>query len=379
MSVQNDCNQQRQASIRQVTWLGGAIDATLGTLKITVGWISHSPALIADGFHSLSDLLTDFGVVFFSRLAQGAPDEDHPYGHHRYETLGTVILGTSLVVVASAIAWDNILSIIYGTHAPQASLLAVLIAIISIVGKEWVFRFTLKAAKRFQSKLLEANAWHSRSDALSSIVVLFGVIATWIGYGWLELVAAIIVALMIGKMGVMLTWNASQDLIDRGIAPQLVHDIEQTIRNTEGVVDVHMLRSRMMGNYAYLDVHIQVDGMVSVSEGHFISDQVVLAVKQAHDSVSDITVHVDCEKDLGELQNLIEELPNRQQIIQQLRDKGIFPARLQIHYLSQKIKLELFFEETPEDVQQIRLTLKQWLVDKLWLHTYAVHISVNVS
>ncbi len=370
----------RQSTIRRVTWIGACIDALLAFVKMLTGWLVHSPALIADGFHSLSDLLTDAAVVVFSHWAQAAPDDDHPYGHHRYETLGTVILGTSLIVIASAIAWDSARALIYGTYQPAASSWAIMVALISIASKEWIFRYTLKASKKIGSRLLEANAWHSRSDALSSIIVLFGVVATWFGYGWIELYAAIGVAILIGKMGVELTWNASQDLIDRGIEPEEAKVIEKTIRETPGVLDVHMLRSRMMGNNIYLDVHIQVDHMVSVSEGHFISDQVVKKIQRDHDHVSDIIVHVDHEDDFDELTkenvaNNADAMPERKFIELQLAEKNIIPARLQLHYSNETVGIELFFKQEPEDLPVIKSTLDAWVNERVWLSYYTIYIS----
>lgn len=368
---------QRQAIIRRVTWVGAAIDSVLALVKLVAGWLVHSPALIADGLHSLSDLVTDIAVVFFSRLAQAAPDADHPYGHYRYETLGTVILGASLLAVAAVIAWDSLLSLIYDTHTPQASLWAIAVATISIGAKEWIFRYTLHHAKRVNSQLLEANAWHSRSDALSSIIVLVGVIATWLGYAWVELLAAMAVALLIGKMGIKLTWNATQDLVDRGIEPAETQEIKETIRQTPGVVDVHQLRSRMMGNHVYLDVHIQVDAFISVSEGHYIAHAVVAAVQTAHNSVTDITVHVDHEDDLEEEGVTAIPLPTRAEIEHQLAAKGVQPSQLQIHYVGQRIALELFFESKPDNVSEIQERLTGWSQATPWLASYKMYIAIS--
>ena len=374
---------ERQAIIRNVTWVGACIDAVLAFIKILAGWLVHSPALIADGFHSLSDLLTDAAVVVFSHWAQADPDDEHPYGHRRYETLGTVMLGTTLIVVASIIAWDSILSLIYGNHVPNPSVWAIIIALISVVSKEWIFRYTILAAKRVQSNLLEANAWHSRSDAFSSIIVLAGVIATWFGYGWVELYAAIGVAILIGKMGVTLTWNASQELIDRGIDPEEAEEIKRIVQLTPGVVDVHMLRSRMMANHIYLDVHIEVDRFISVSEGHFISERVVQQVKSERDHVSDITVHVDHEDDCYESYDgehssnqhiSLKHLPEREAIEQELMDNHINPTHLQLHYTGNQINIDLIYHEEPKELAQIKSTLDGWLKNKSWLGNYTFYV-----
>jgi cation diffusion facilitator family transporter len=374
---------ERLAIIRKVTWIGAVIDSALAFFKIFVGWLVHSPALIADGFHSLSDLLTDVAVVVFSHWAQADPDDEHPYGHHRYETLGTVILGTTLIVVASIIAWNSILSLIYGSYESNPSVLAIIVALISIGSKEWIFRYTMVAAKRAKSNLLKANAWHSRGDALSSIVVLFGVVATWLGYGWVELYAAIGVAILIGKMGVCLTWNASQELIDRGIDPEDAEAIKSTIEQTPGVVDVHMLRSRMMGNHIYLDVHIQVDSIISVSEGHFISERVVQLIKSEYTHVSDITVHVDHQNDCYEnyrssdnnsREVSLKHLPERKIIERELNDSHIVPSYLQLHYVDHRINIVLMYDKEPIELEKIKSTLEGWLKNKSWLGNYTFYV-----
>jgi len=367
---------ERQKIIRRVTFIGACLDSVLAFIKIAVGWLVHSPALIADGFHSLSDLLTDIAVVVFSYWAQLAPDEDHPYGHHRYETLGTVVLGTSLIVVASFIAWDSVLALLEGIHLPEPSLWAIVVAVISILSKEWIFRFTLKAAKKVNSKLMEANAWHSRSDALSSIVVLIGVIATWFGYEWIELLAAIAVAILIGKMGIKLTWNATQDLVDRGIEPEEAQAIEETIRSHSDVVDVHMLRSRMMGNHIYLDVHIQVEPFLSVSEGHFIAEQVMRRVQSEYQLVNDITVHVDHEEDLEEEPDVLTVLPTRQNIKQLLLDNDIAPDQMQLHYVGLEVQIDLFFSSVPEDPARLKQTMDRLQQESPWLKSYQLFSSL---
>lgn len=367
----------RQKIIRRVTWIGAFLDGVLAFVKVSVGFIVNSPALIADGFHSLSDLLTDIGVVVFSHWGQMEPDEEHPYGHHRYETLGTVILGTTLIVVASFIAWDSVVALIEKTHSPHPSVWAIAIAFVSIVSKEWIFRYTLKAAKKVKSKLMEANAWHSRSDAFSSIVVLIGVVATWFGFAWVELLAAIGVAILIGKMGVKLTWNATQDLVDRGIDVDDAKSMEATIRQTDGVVDVHMLRSRLMGNHVFLDVHIQVHPFASVSEGHYIAEKVLAVLKLEYDQVSDITVHVDYEEDVEGMENVTSILPDRNEIIMALSNYKVSVDRLQIHYSETDVILELLYFQKPENIELIRAYMAQLKNDMPWLKDYSVFFSLH--
>jgi divalent metal cation (Fe/Co/Zn/Cd) transporter len=244
------------------------------------------------------------------------------------------------------------------------------IATISIVFKEWIFRYTLNAAKKVKSHLMEANAWHSRSDALSSVVVLVGVVATWFGYAWVELLAAIGVAILIGHMGVKLTWNATQDLVDRGIEPEEAKAIKSTIQSTPGVVDVHMLRSRMMGNHIYLDVHIQVDQFSSVSEGHFIAENVMRHVNVEYDQVSDITVHVDHEYDVEDDSDMAANLPDRQFIEAMLSNNNIVPKQLQIHYHQQSIMLDLYFIGMPDNISEIKKNMAILQEKHVWLKNH---------
>lgn len=366
--------EQRHKKIQIITVLGAIVDGILGVIKVGFGWMTHSPALVADGFHSFSDLLTDVGVVLFSGWAKQAPDEDHPYGHRRFETLGTVILGTTLIVVATAIAWDSLRAFFYPTYLPQPSVAALVVTVVSIISKEWIFRVTFAASKRLKSKLLEANAWHSRSDAYSSVVVLLGVGATWLGFPWVELVAAIVVALMIGKMGVELTWNASQDLMDRAIPPEEIEKICQMIEGVPGVIHAHELRSRMMGSEVYIDVHIQVAPFISVSEGHYIADQVSVAVKNGFDAVTDVIVHVDTEEDNDSKEPKVM-FPNRKMIVEALKAHSMQPQSVKIHYHQNGVYLDLMFDSSAPLPSHLDVNLKKFSKAEPWVKNLSVFIN----
>ncbi len=174
-----------QLAVR-VTLVGSVIDALLGAMKIIVGYVAHSHALVVDGVHSLSDLLTDLGVVLVSRYSGEDPDESHPYGHGRFETFGTVVLGSFLVFVALALFYDNAQRLWNKDELLVPTWPALCVAFISIVSKEWVFRYTKKIGEEINSKLIIANAWHSRTDMFSSIVVLVGVAGAMMGWLWLD-------------------------------------------------------------------------------------------------------------------------------------------------------------------------------------------------
>lgn len=357
----------RGRNMQKVTWISTGVDLALSVLKLFVGLLVRSPALIADGLHSLSDLITDFLVLVINKVAHSAPDEEHPYGHARFETLGTVIIGIVLVAIALGVAWDNAARLIRGDAPTNASLLAIATAAFSLVAKELLFRYGIFWAKKLNSTLLEANAWHSRSDAWSSLVVLLGVVATGFGYGWLESWAALIVAALIGKMGVELTWNALQDLADRAIPQDIQRRIRTEIQAVPGVDNVHHLRTRLMGNEIFIDVHIQVSNFISVSEGHHIGDCVMLRLYRTFPDLSDITLHVDPEDDASTSRN--SAAPLRPEVISALQKYPALAAyqRLQIHYRQQRVRLELYFSDKPNeachDERVLAIQAYAWLED----------------
>ena len=366
--------EQRHRAITQVTVIGAALDAVLTLVKLILGTLAHSPALLADGLHSLSDLLTDMGVICFAKLSRHDPDDDHPYGHARYETLGTALLGGTLIAVAGLIAWDNLTHWLSQQSPPSPSVGLICIVVLSIASKEWIFRYTRAVAKRLDSALLMANAWHARSDALSSIVVLLGLLASWAGWPQVEYWAALIVAALIGKMGVQLTWDALQDLIDRGVSSATHQQLLDFISHCEGVVDVHMLRSRLMADSIYLDVHIQVAPQISVSEGHHIGEWVMQQLKQAYPRVQDITLHIDYDDDTDTADTALA--PLRKAIEQQLQQANIPPyQRLQLHYWHHQVIVELYFtDQATPDMAQVHRCMQYWQAQQPWCVAYHLYL-----
>ncbi|BCE03409.1 cation diffusion facilitator family transporter [Marinicellulosiphila megalodicopiae] len=340
----------RQKKITVATIIGTVIDFVLSILKVGVGFLVQSPALIADGFHSTSDLITDVLILWVARISGKAPDDDHPYGHQRFETIATAILGVVLLTVAGLIFIENIAGIINPKALHEASALALIVVVISLVGKEWLFHYTMKIAVETNSTMLKANAWHSRSDSLSSLVVLLGILLNFMGVPFAEPITAIIVALIIAKMAINLFWQALQELADKAVDLSLQSDFKTTILAVNGVIDVHQLRTRHMANHIVLDAHIQVPPKVSVSEGHQISDWVCFELKNKHKELHDITIHVDYEKDvtftkLAPLRNKVEDIIIRQNI------KNIHHFHL--HY-SPKQTIEIHFYLLEEDHEVIR-------------------------
>ncbi|MEK7301723.1 MAG: cation diffusion facilitator family transporter [Pseudomonadota bacterium] len=309
-STRISAQQQRYKDVRKVTLIGSALDFMLGVAKIAVGGLANSQALIADGIHSFSDLLTDFMVLYAAKHSHKAADEDHPYGHGRIETLATVSLGIVLIIIALGIAYSSIQRLNDPGILLDLSTWALLVALVSVVSKEWIYRYTIAAARRLRSDMLMANAWHSRSDAFSSIVVVLGIAGVMLGYPYLDAVAAVVVAAMIAKIGFDLVRSSTRELIDTALDPEKIKTIQKHIHAVSGVRSVHTLRSRKSAGDAFVDVHIQVDPRLSVSEGHQIGDAVRRRLMSHVDEVTDVTVHIDPEND--ETGSPCNDLPSRE-------------------------------------------------------------------
>lgn len=290
--MQEQLDQRRRAAER-ATLIGSVIDLVLGVLKIVVGGLSSSAALIADGVHSLSDLATDFMVIVVLRLSHRGPDKDHPWGHGRYETVGTVALGTILIIVGLGMVYEIGMNVFHEGPQPIPGWPAILAALISVIAKEWIFRYSLKIGKALNSDLLIANAWHSRTDALSSIVVLVALIGATLGLWWLDALAAVIVAGMVGKIGWELVAKSVSELVDTALPPERVSEYRNIVMSVDGVLSVHGFKTRATSNQALLEMHIQVKPYVSAAEAHFIGDTAVCALQQAFEDIDHVIFHID--------------------------------------------------------------------------------------
>lgn len=350
--------------------LSGVVDFSLGVVKLATGVFANSHALIADGVHSLSDLATDIMVWFFNYIGSQEPDEEHPYGHARFETFGALILGATLILVAGVLIYDSIFRLMNIAEVENPSWPALIAAAISIGVKEWLYRITTIRANEINSKLLVANAWHHRSDALSSIIVLVGVGGAILGITWLEMVAAVGVALMIAQIGWNLAKQSMEELVDTALSQEAVHEIEQSVANTEGVRGVHNIRTRKMGPEVMLDIHLQVDSSISVSEGHHIGEWVTKDLLKHFTTLADIVVHIDAEDDeLQEEREVAGSLPplrkDVRQILARCWEDIIEPkdtTKLTLHYLNNGINAELYLPMNKYAAQSD--TLKQELMKK---------------
>lgn len=336
---------RRYGEIRRVTVVGAWINAVLATVKLLFGYLAHSQALIADGLHSLSDLASDFLLLFAAKHATRDADEDHPYGHGRIETVFGIIQGAILGGFAIGIAYDAILRLLEPARLLQPTAAALVVAAVSIVAKEALYRYTIKAARRLRSNMLRGNAWDHRSDAISSIIVLIGVAGTLMGVPYLDALAAIGVALMIIKIGWELIWQSLRELIDTALDAEVVEQIHNEIMRVDGVRRAHTLRTRKSGGDALVDVHIQVDPTLSVSEGHRIGEKARDALMARIEGVADVTVHIDPEDD--ETSSPSNHLPLREEIVQSLRRRwqplpeAATIEDITLHYLDGKIHVDV--------------------------------------
>ena len=283
---------ERAAAASRSTWVSVVVNVLLSTAQIVVGVMSKSQGLIADGIHSLADLVSDFVVLLANHASQKDADEDHPYGHHRYETGASMFLGAVLLAVGVGMLWSAAVKLQNPESIAQVHIIALWVALAGLAAKEILFRYMLAVAKRVKSSMLVANAWHARSDAASSLVVSVGIVGNLMGYPILDPIAALIVGFMVAKMGWSFGWDALHDLMDRGVDEVEVAAIRQTLAATPGVANVHDLRTRKMGDMIIVDAHLEVDATLTVEQGHDIAVEAQKRVMARH-RVLNLMTHVD--------------------------------------------------------------------------------------
>ena len=282
----------RTVAASRSTWVSVLVNLALTATQISVGFFAHSQGLIADGIHSLSDLVADFVVLFASHHSKKGADEDHPYGHQRFETAASLALGVLLLVVGIGMLWTAARKLEDPDSIAQVHIVALWVALGALMAKELLFRYMLSVAKRVKSGMLVANAWHARSDAASSLVVSIGIIGNLMGYPIVDPIAALIVGFLVSKMGWGFAWDALHDLMDRSVDDAEVQSIRQTLAETPGVSGVHDIRTRKMGDMIIVDAHLEVDGKLSVEAGHDIAVSARDRVMQRH-RVLNVMTHVD--------------------------------------------------------------------------------------
>lgn len=330
---------------RRVTLIAAGINLFLAVIKFAGGIFAHSQALIADAIDSTADLFSDMAVLYGARQGSRAPDSKHPYGHGRIETLVSVFLGAVLLATAAGISLRAAQRLLSDEPLLAPEPAALLVAVIAIGLKEWIYRYTLRVGRETRSRMLEANAWHQRTDSISSLVVLLGVGGSLLGMPYLDPVAAIGVSVLIARVGWELLWQSVAELSDTALSRERVAVIRKAIRGIEGVQDLHLLRTRQAGPDALVDVHVQVNPHISVSEGHRIAEHIREKLIADLDEVSDVLVHIDTEDDQSFERG--RTLPLRADVEAQIRSTiaGLAGAdRLQgvmLHYDADRIGVEL--------------------------------------
>lgn len=284
----------REAYVRKVTWIGLLINIALACIKFAAGYFGRSQAMIADAIHSLTDTTTDVAVIAGSHFWSRPPDESHPYGHRRLETLVTVFIGFMLAAAGLGIGWDAV-SALHDKHAAPPGWIALLAAMVSIVTKEALYRWTAMAGEKIKSPALAANAWHHRTDAISSIPVLIAVGGALIFPSWsfLDLVGAVVVSIFVLHAALKIIWPGISELIDAGAPREIQKKITDIAGHHPGVLEVHKVRTRYISTSLLVDMHIVVNGSISVREGHAIADEVELSIMDDIPRILGVIIHVD--------------------------------------------------------------------------------------
>jgi len=336
----------RYIAIRNVTLVGVLVNLLLTIIKFIFGIIGHSQALIADALHSLSDLISDGLVLVAAKFSSEDADNEHPYGHARFETVATVAVGLLLSLVSVGIFIDAIRRLFFPELLLQPTAITLVITAIVLIAKEILYHYTIYIAKKVRSPMLRANAWHHRSDAISSFIVLLGIAGTLAGFPWLDAVAAIGVSFMIAHIGWLLMMSSFKELVDTGLDQNKINQITATIESVEGVCALHELRTRKMANNALVDVHILVDPHISVSEGHYIAETVKSTLIEKFEEISNVMIHIDPENDDQFKLNL--NLPLRSKVIQDLQTcwYGLAVTKhieqITLHYISGKLTVDVY-------------------------------------
>lgn len=294
-----DSSERIVARIKFVTWVGFWVNAALMVLKIAVGWLGHSDALVADGVHSLSDFATDVVVLIFVGIAYKGADSRHPYGHGKFETFASLLIAVALLAVAAGIIASgigNISASLSGSALPRPDVWTIVVAALSIASKEWLYRYTVREGRRIDSAALIANGWHHRSDAISSIATLVGVSASYfLGDHWriLDPIASILIGIFIIVSAVQIATPSVNELLERSLPDEVVKKIAAIISAVPGVISYHKLRTRRNGRSYIIDVDIQVDPDITVTAGHCIAGAVTRTLREQLGENVITSIHVE--------------------------------------------------------------------------------------
>lgn len=289
----------RVQKAQQITWTGAIVNVVLSFGKILAGFVGKSSAMVADGIHSLSDLITDAIVIIFFRISDAEKDDEHPYGHGKFETFSTFLIALMLFFVGLWIFYEGtskVVSFIKGAPLHQPKMIALWVALISIVCKEALFQYTKIVGKQINSQSIIANAWHHRSDALSSIGVAIGIAgAIFLGNKWviLDPIASVVVSFFIIKIAIELSLPSIQELMEASLPKETVEKIEMLIMADNEVKSFHKLRTRKIGEIFVIDVHIQLDNTISLVQAHNISGALSQRIRETFGSKTQINIHME--------------------------------------------------------------------------------------
>ncbi len=292
MPVRTPPSPERQRAGHRSTLVSIGVNLMLSAAQLVVGLFAQSAALVADAFHSLSDMVSDGVVLLVNRHSHSPADAEHPYGHHRFETAASLFIGALLLAIGAGMLWASFTRLQNPQLIPKVHQAALFIALLAVLSKELLFRYLLHVAKRVKSTMLAANAWHARSDAASSIVVSVGIIANLLGFPMADPLAALIVGLLIGRMGWRFFYDSLHDLMDRAADDETEARILNVILATPGVLGVHDLKTRKMGDMLWVEVDLEMDGTLTIDEGHDIAHEARRRV-MATEPVLDMTTHFE--------------------------------------------------------------------------------------
>ena len=290
---------ERVKAAKRVTWVGFFLNLLLSLGKIIAGIFGKSSAMVADGLHSLSDFVTDLIVIIFLGISAKEKDENHKYGHGKFETFATLLISITLLIVSIGILYEGATKVIYslkGNLIEQPTYIALIAAIISIIIKELLYQYTIHIGRKIESDTVIANGWHHRSDAFSSIGTLIGITgAMFLGEKWriLDPIASVVVSIFIFKVGIDLAKPAIQELLENALPKEIEDRITQTILDTEGIKSMHNLKTRKSGNTYIIDVHIHVDKELSVLLAHDIATEVESRIRQIYGNNTQISTHIE--------------------------------------------------------------------------------------
>lgn len=370
----------KQKKILQVTIVNMMMNTLLAIAKIFFGVIGHSQALIADGIHSFSDLISDALIYITAHASTLSPDEEHPYGHQRIETIGAIAISLLLLGIAASIGYEAAHRLFHPTSLLHPTISVLIVAVLSILINEGLFYYSNTLGKKIDSALLISNAWHKRSDSFISIIVLLSILGGFMGWRWLDPIGALFITILIFKMSIEMIWHAVQELIDRAVDEKTLTEIQHTISSVPGVLSIHQLRTRKHGSSIFVDLHIIVDPFISVSEGHHIGEQVHQKLTKNVKNLIDVTVHIDPEDD--ESAHPSVHLPNREAVKKILGSRwSSLPEynnikKMTLHYLEGRLYIEIYiaqngmensndllllYREATRDIQYIASIVIHWM------------------